>query len=225
MIINYIRNFFEGMKNWVLDKLAISDFYDYEMKVLVPKHATNPIYCLGGLTFVAFIIQVITGIYLSFYYVPSVDHAYLSIQYINTGVPYGRIIRNIHRYSADAMVILVMLHMIRVYMTGGYKKPRELNWMVGVGLLMATLGVGFMGYLLPWDQKAYWAVTIGANLTENIPFIGPWIAEVLRGSAQVGQATLSRFYILHVLALPALIGVLLLLHFWLVRKHGISGPY
>jgi quinol-cytochrome oxidoreductase complex cytochrome b subunit len=192
----------------------------------------NPMYCLGGLTLAAFLVQIATGVFLALYYVPSVDHAWDSIRHIENGVPFGFVIRNVHRWSANIMVIMVVLHAIRVFLTKSYRAPRELNWMVGVALLFTTVLVAFTGYVLPWDQRAYWAATVGTNLitaVQDTPIIGPLIApladlgrSLFIGGTEVGPSTLSRFYGFHVLWLPGAIFLLMLIHFWMIRRHGIA---
>ncbi|MHA2163620.1 MAG: cytochrome b N-terminal domain-containing protein, partial [Candidatus Thorarchaeota archaeon] len=174
------------------------------------------------------------GIFLATYYVPSVDQAWNSIRYIEQGVPFGFVIRNIHRWTANIMVITLTLHALRVYFTKAYRKPRELNWMVGVSLFFLTLGIAFTGYILPWNQRAYWAATVGTNLItalSDAPIFGPLIQplvqfarEVFIGGGEIGPSTLTRFYGFHILIFPLAIMVCLLVHFYLVRKHGIAGP-
>jgi len=234
-----IRNFsisdaFKRLMRWVLDRTGLTATYQHQMLVAVPKHARNPIYCLGGITFSAFLIQVVTGLFLMMYYVPSVDHAWDSIKYIESGVPFGYIVRNIHRWSANIMIITVVLHMLRVYFTGSFRKPRELTWMVGVVLLIMTIAAAFTGYVLPWDQRSFWAATVGTNLltaVEGLPLLGPiagpaarWLREVFIGGDEIGPATLTHFYGFHVTLLPLLMFAGMLIHFYLIRKHGISGP-
>jgi quinol-cytochrome oxidoreductase complex cytochrome b subunit len=182
-------------------------------------------YCLGGLSFFMFLGLTVTGILLMFYYVPSVDRAYLDMQNITTTVQFGQLMRNLHRWMAHAMVILVFLHMMRVFYTGAYKPPREFNWVVGVVLLLLTLLLSFTGYLLPWDQLALWAVTVGSNMARYSPVIGGQVSYALIGGIQITGDTLLRWYVLHVLFLPFIIVVFMAVHFWRVRKDGgISGP-
>jgi quinol-cytochrome oxidoreductase complex cytochrome b subunit len=161
---------------------------------------------------------VISGLYLMFFYVPSPLSAYGDIQYLQTDVAFGQFIRNVHRWSAHLMVLTVAAHMARVFYRGAYKPPREFNWVIGVVLLLLTLLLSFTGYLLPWDQLAYWAVTIGTSMTDFIPVVGGQIKTILLGGDQVGEATLLRFYVLHVAVLPLLIAFVLMIHLWRWRK-------
>src|SRR6476660_5379075 len=181
-------------------------------------------YCLGGLSFFMFLGLTITGILLMFYYVPSVDRAYLDMQNIQTNVQFGQMMRNLHRWMAHAMVILVFLHMMRVFYTGAYKPPREFNWVVGVILLVLTFLLSFTGYLLPWDQLAIWAITVGTNMIGSTPppAVGEFVHFLLVGDYSVGQNALIRFYTLHVIGLPLLLTVFLAVHFWRIRKDGFS---
>jgi quinol-cytochrome oxidoreductase complex cytochrome b subunit len=195
--------------------------------VKVKRHGVKLSYtlCLGGLTFFLFILLTITGIYLMFFYRPSVDLVYSDMQGLNTQVSFGLLVRNLHRWGAHLMVITVFLHMARVFYTGAYKPPREFNWIVGVVLLLLTLLLAFTGYLLPWDQLAVWAVTVGTEMMKNSPVIGDQVQFALLGGPVIGPETLIRWYTLHVLFLPFLIVIFISIHFWRVRKDGgISGP-
>src|SRR6266545_3169958 len=144
------------------------------------------------------------------------------MQQLRTGIGFGQLVRNVHRWSAHLMVLVVVLHLARVFLAGAYKRPRQFNWVLGVGLLLATLGLSFSGYLLPWDQLSYWAVTVGTNLVNYVPVLGRILRDLLLGGAQIGQATLLRFYALHVVVLPLALTVLLALHIWRVRKDGFA---
>lgn len=180
---------------------------------------------LGGISFLMFIILVVTGILLAFYYVPSTDLAYQSIKDIENVVSYGNILRNMHRWAAHGMVITVFLHMCRVFFTFAYGKPREFNWVVGVFLFLMTIGLSFTGYLLPWDQLAFWAITVGTSIATYAPIIGERINYLLLGGNVVGQGALIRFYVLHCFVLPSFMVGALAIHFWRIRKDGgISGP-
>ena len=190
----------------------------------VPKHAIRWYFCLGGLTFALFVIQAVTGILLSFYYRPSPQGAYDSILFIMNHVRFGWLIRSIHSWSSTLMIATCILHMLRVFVTGAYRKPRELNWVAGVLLLLLTLAFGFTGYLLPWDQKALWGSTVGSEILGVVPVIGEALLGLLRGGADITGLTLTRFYGVHMLVLPALMLVLLLVHFIIIRRQGISGP-
>ena len=196
-------------------------------------------WCAGGLTFLLYLVTVVTGVVLMFYYRPTGEYAYHDIKYLDFDVPFGMFTRNMHRWAAHAMVIFVWLHMFRVFMTGSYKPPREFNWIVGVLLLVLTLLLSFTGYLLPWDQLAIWAVTVGTNMARATPLLGsegPFGPElnmtprydarsILTAGVDVGPATLMRFYVLHCIFIPIAASVLMILHFWRIRKDGgISGP-
>jgi quinol-cytochrome oxidoreductase complex cytochrome b subunit len=195
--------------------------------VKVKRHGVKLSYtlCLGGLSFFLFILLTITGIFLMFYYTPSAETAYADIEALSTNVAFGSLVRNMHRWGAHLMVLSVFLHMSRVFYHGAYKPPREFNWVVGVILLFLTLLLSFSGYLLPWDQLALWAVTVGTNMAGFVPVIGNQVKFALLAGVEVSASTLLRFYVLHVLALPFILVIFLAVHFWRVRKDGgISGP-
>jgi quinol-cytochrome oxidoreductase complex cytochrome b subunit len=193
-------------------------------------------WCMGGITFLLFLIELVTGILLMFYYRPVVEYAYMDIKSLMIDVPFGRVLRNIHRWGAHLMVITVMMHMLRVYLTGSYKPPREFNWVIGVILLIGTLLLSFTGYLLPWDQLAYWAISVGTNMARATPLLGhegPFamldkyhdVRFLLLGGSEVGPSALLRFYVLHVILLPLVVLLFAAVHFWRIRKDGgISGP-
>jgi quinol-cytochrome oxidoreductase complex cytochrome b subunit len=207
----------------------------------IPRHAVKVSYtwCMGGLSFYLMLLLTITGILLMFYYRPSPEHAYWDVKYLMNDVPFGRILRNMHRWAAHAMLITVWLHMLRVFLTGSYKPPREFNWVIGVNLLVLTMLLSFTGYLLPWDQLAMWAVTVGTNMARATPFLGhegpfgpqlgmtPYndVRFALLGGSIVGENALIRFYVWHCLGFPFIHACLMAIHFWRVRKDGgISGP-
>jgi quinol-cytochrome oxidoreductase complex cytochrome b subunit len=195
--------------------------------VRVKRHAVRYTYtfCLGGISFFLFLALTVTGLYLMFFYVPSIANAYQDIQSIEASVAFGSLVRNMHRWAAHLMVLTVFLHMIRVFYHGAYKPPREFNWVVGVVLLLLTLLLSFTGYLLPWDQIAFWAITVGTQMALYGPLIGQETGFFLLGGIQVGQETLLRFYVLHVIALPLVAAIFVIVHFWRIRKDGgISGP-
>jgi quinol-cytochrome oxidoreductase complex cytochrome b subunit len=196
-------------------------------------------WCMGGITFLFFLVLTVTGVVLMFYYRPVAEYAYADMKYLQFDVPFGMLVRNMHRWAAHGMVLSVWLHMLRVFMTGSYKAPREFNWVVGVILLTLTLLLSFTGYLLPWDQLSIWAVTVGTNMARATPLLGhegPFAEVVgvtprydarafLLGGTIVGPPTLLRFYVLHCIFLPILASVLMIVHFWRIRKDGgISGP-
>jgi len=195
--------------------------------VKVKRHGLKVSYvlCLGGLSFFLFIILTVTGIFLMFYYRPTSPAAYFDLQALATDVAFGQLVRNMHRWGAHLMVITVFLHMTRVFYHGAYKPPREFNWVVGIILLLLTLLLSFTGYLLPWDQLALWAVTVGSNMGAYAPVFGEQVSFILVGGVQITADTLLRFYVLHVLFLPFVIVIFMAVHFWRVRKDGgISGP-
>jgi len=183
----------------------------------------NYFYCFGGVTFTLFLVQVLTGLLLSVFYSPSETEAYQSIQRLSRTVPLGNLLRSTHHWAANLMVVMVILHMFRVFVTGSYKNPRELNWVAGALLFVMTMSFGFTGYLLPWDQKAYWATVVGTNMLGSVPFIGAGLAALVRGGAEVSGQTLLRFYSMHVLWFPVLTAVFLWVHFHILRRLGISG--
>jgi quinol-cytochrome oxidoreductase complex cytochrome b subunit len=195
--------------------------------VRVKKHAIRYTYtfCLGGISFFLFLALTVTGVYLMFFYVPSITRAFQDIQVIENSVAFGSLVRNMHRWAAHLMVLTVFLHMIRVFYHGAYKPPREFNWAIGSILLFCTLWLSFTGYLLPWDQIAFWAITVGTQMATYAPLIPSESAFVLLGGIEVGQGTLIRFYVMHVIAFPLITAILLVVHFWRIRKDGgISGP-
>jgi quinol-cytochrome oxidoreductase complex cytochrome b subunit len=177
---------------------------------------------LGSASLFLFLLQAVTGIFLTVYYTPSPDHAYDSITYIMNGVAFGWLIRGIHHWGATLMVIVVFVHMLRVFVTASFKYPRELTWLFGVGLLLLTLGMGFTGYLLPWNQKAFWATTVGTQIAGSVPYIGDFVLKSLRGGADLSALTLQRFFMAHIWMLPALLIVLIGVHLYLIIKHGES---
>ena len=177
-------------------------------------------YCLGGLSFFLFLGLTVTGVLLMFYYVPSVERAYSDIAALETNVRYGSLMRNMHRWMAHGMVLTVLMHMMRVLYTGAYKPPREFNWVVGVILLILPLLLSFTGYLLPWDQLALWAITVGTNMVGSAPVLGDSVVFVMRGGFEVGPNALIRFYTLHVIGLPLVAAIFMAVHFWRIRRDG-----
>ena len=209
--------------DWFQERLEIQAIADDITSKYVPPHV-NIFYCLGGITLTCFIVQVATGFAMTFYYRPTVTEAFASVQYIMTEVNFGWLIRSVHRWSASMMVLMMILHVCRVYLTGGFKKPRELTWVTGVLLASVTVSFGVTGYSLPWDQVGYWACKIVTGVPDAIPIVGGLIVQVLRGGVSVGQSTLTRFYSAHTFVLPVVAAVLMLTHFVMIRKQGISGP-
>ena len=209
--------------NWFQERLEIQSIADDISSKYVPPHV-NIFYCFGGITFTCFLVQVATGFAMTFYYRPSVADAFASVEFMMTQVNFGWLIRSIHRWSASMMVLTMILHFFRVYLTGGFKKPRELTWVTGVILASVTVSFGVTGYSLPWDQVGYWACKIVSGVPDAIPVVGSSLVELLRGGTSVGQGTLTRFYSLHTFVLPLITAVLMLAHFLMIRKQGISGP-
>ncbi|HYS28882.1 MAG TPA: cytochrome b N-terminal domain-containing protein [Candidatus Limnocylindria bacterium] len=206
-------------------RTALTNFFLHIHPVRVRRSWIRMSYtlCLGGLSFFLFIVLTVTGLYLMFYYVPSVEHAYQDMYDLKFVVTFGAVIRNMHRWAAHAMVITVWLHVARVFYTGAYKKPREFNWAIGTTLLLITLLLSFTGYLLPWDQLSIWAITVGTNMARYAPIAGPYTRYLMLGGKVVGANALLRFYVAHVVGLPLLAFLLMVVHFWRVRKDGFSG--
>ena len=209
--------------DWFEERLEVQAIADDITSKYVPPHV-NIFYCFGGIVLTCFLVQVATGFAMTFYYRPSVADAFASVEYMMTQVNFGWLIRSIHRWSASMMVLMMILHVFRVYLTGGFKKPRELTWVTGVTLASVTVSFGVTGYSLPWDQIGYWACKIVTGVPDCVPIVGPKLVELLRGGTSVGQGTLTRFYSLHTFVLPLLTAVLMLAHFLMIRKQGISGP-
>jgi cytochrome b6 len=213
--------------DWFEERFQIQSIADDILSKFVPAHV-NIFYCFGGIVLTSFILQGATGFALTLYYRPTVIEAFTSVQYILHTVNLGWLIRSIHRWSAGIMVLTLLLHIFRVYLTGGFKKPRELLWITGVILALLTSTFGVSGYSLPWDQVAYWATKIVTATPEALndlfPSIGTLLILTLRGNKSVNQSTLTRLYSAHTFILPLLTLVLLLLHFSMLRKQGISGP-
>ena len=210
----------EKVLTWLDERLGLLAIYNTIFDRKVPK--VNWWFTLGSASLFLFTMQMVTGIFLSVYYVPSPDHAYDSIQYIMNGVAFGWLMRGIHHWGASLMVIFVFAHMLRTFYYAAYKYPREVTWLTGVVLLLATLGMGFTGYLLPWNQKAYWATTVGTEIAGTVPFIGHFITDILRGGGDLSAVTLARFFAVHIWFLPAVIGLMIGIHMYLVIRLGIS---
>ncbi len=179
---------------------------------------------LGSATLTAFIVQAITGVILAMYYTPSANGAYPSIQHITNDLALGWLVRGMHRWGASVFIILLFLHMGRVFLFGSYKYPRELNWLIGVFLLILGMLEGFTGYLLPWDQTAYWATVVGININGTAPFVGPFLSDVLRGGNEISSETIARFYSIHMLLVPGALMGLIGLHLYLVVRLGVTSP-
>lgn len=183
------------------------------------------IYIFGSITLFFFVLQMVTGMFLAIYYSPSTEHAHVSIQYIMNEVAFGSFIRGLHHWGASGMMVSIGLHMLQVFLYGAYKRPRELLWVVGVVLFILTLAFGFSGYLLPWDQRAYWATQVGINMIGTLPLIGDVLVRIIRGGQSLGAMTLSRFYALHTLFLPWMLMGLVVVHLFILRRVGPAGPW
>lgn len=212
------------MKTWFDERVGTKTLKKVLLDRKIPKISkASWFYVLGSVSLSLFLVQAVTGIFLAMNYSPSTDHAYDSVQYI-MGVPSGAFLRGLHVWGATFMVATVFLHMLRVFFMGSYKYPREATWLTGVLMFLIVIGFGFTGYLLPWDQRAYWATVVGVKISEQVPYVGEYIGSIIKGGPNIGVVTLTRFYAIHVLLLPALLIGLLISHLFLVVWHGISAP-
>jgi menaquinol-cytochrome c reductase cytochrome b subunit len=212
-----------AMLGWLDERTGSTPFLRAFLFRKVPK-GTNWYYTLGSATMFAFVNQAVTGVFLAMYYDPSSTQAYGSIRHIINDVWLGAFVRGMHKWGATVMVVLVFLHMGRTFFFGAYKYPRELNWIIGVVLLILTMAMAFTGYLLPFDQRSFWATVVGVNINASGPILGPYLADFLRGGAEFGSTTLSRFYAIHMLLIPGLIAALIGAHLYLVAKLGTTAP-
>jgi quinol-cytochrome oxidoreductase complex cytochrome b subunit len=209
---------------WIDERVEMHDYIKKDvLDKPIPK-GLNLSYCFGGITFFLFVMLAATGYFMTIYYVPSPDQAYDTVDYITYEVSMGDIVRGVHHWSANLMFVTIFIHMIRVFIYGAYKKPREINWITGVLLLSLVMAFGFTGYLLPWDQRAYWATKVGTSIMGTVPLIGEYVLKITRGGTKLGALTLVRFYSLHVIFLPLATGCLLIGHFMMIRRQGISDP-
>src|SRR6059058_2805019 len=210
--------------DWVDERTSLSGGVRWMLFRKVPK-GTNWAYTLGSATMFAFLSQAVTGVFLAMYYRPDASGgAYESIRHVTNDVFLGQFVRGMHKWGSSVMVVLVFLHMGRTFIFGAYKYPRELNWVIGVVLLVLTLVMAFTGYLLPFDQRAYWATIVGVNINGTGPLLGPYLSDFLRGGGEFGATTLSRFYAIHMLLVPGLIIALIGAHLYLVTKLGTTAP-
>jgi quinol-cytochrome oxidoreductase complex cytochrome b subunit len=209
--------------DWLEERSGLIGGLRYFLFRKVPAES-NWFHTLGSATLTAFLVQLVTGVILAMYYKPDPNTAYASIQHITNDLTLGWLVRGMHRWGASVFIILLFLHMGRVFLFGAYKYPRELNWIVGVLLLTMALGEGLTGYLLPWDQTAYWATVVAININANAPIVGPFLGHVLRGGAEIGPDTLARFYSIHMLLIPGGLIGLIGLHLYLVVRLGITAP-
>jgi ubiquinol-cytochrome c reductase cytochrome b subunit len=210
---------------WVDERSGFSHplrkFFLYPVPVYVHK---NILYSLGGLTFITIMLQMASGVLLTFYYDPSPAEAYNSVDYVTYQLPTGSLVRGIHVYNTSVIIVLVSLHMLRTFLFSAYKKPREITWLSGLAMFLIVLGLAFTGDLLPWDQSGYWATKVGTEIAASVPLVGGWIAQLLRGGPILGQGTLSRFFVLHVLLFPSILLALIGLHIHQLRFHGVAPP-
>ncbi|WP_227354985.1 cytochrome b [Haladaptatus salinisoli] len=228
----------------IVDYLEILETLYYRVNLQMPKSHTEqygldnkfwywyPLYALGSFSTIAYVVAAISGALLGFYYAPSTaaaqgdpSAAYQQLTFIMTDLNFGFMLRSLHRWSAQVMVAAVFLHMLRVYFTGAYKEPREVNWIIGIILISLTMVFGYTGYLLPWDQLAFWAGQIGVEMSLSVPLIGEWVAQLLFGGFSLSQSTLQRMYILHVFLLPFVVTTLVAVHIGIVWMQGIAEPH
>ena len=209
--------------DWIDERTSLSGGVRWMLFRKVPK-GTNWFYTLGSAAMFAFLSQAVTGIFLAMYYEPSPTRAYESIRYVTNEAFLGEFVRGMHKWGSTVMVILVFLHMGRTFFFGAYKYPRELNWVIGVVLLIMTMTMSFTGYLLPFDQRSYWATIVGVNINGTGPLIGPYLSDFLRAGPEFGATTLSRFYAIHMMLVPGLIAALIGAHLYLVAKLGTTAP-
>jgi ubiquinol-cytochrome c reductase cytochrome b subunit len=215
---------FESVYNWIDERI--------DLKALQAKLLNEPMpggsryaYAFGSALLFIFILQATTGILLMFYYAPTADHAWESTQYILKQLDYGWFLLSFHFWGSSAMVVMVVCHMLQVFIWGAYKKPREMVWLAGTVLFLIVMAFGFTGYLLPWDQRAFWATTVGVEIMDKAPIVGDFMARFLRGGPTAGAQTLSRFFVIHVMVLPAALVAMFSLHLFFFRKAGPAGPY
>ena len=230
MVIPHPRDIQVAVVEWLDARYPFTEDVDKALYQRVPNYANAFYYCFGGMVFVLIALQLVTGVLLALYYIPDATGnpapAYNSVLFIQNDVYLGWLIRGAHFWAANLLIIMVLLHMARVYWTGSYRAPRELNWVVGVTMLFIILALALTGYLLPWDTKAYFATEVTIKITAGVPIepVAAFIKELLQGGPVVGPPTLQRFFTLHVFVLPALIVLLMYIHFKLIRSHGISEP-
>ncbi|MFQ5453131.1 MAG: cytochrome bc complex cytochrome b subunit [Candidatus Zixiibacteriota bacterium] len=221
---NQIPGISDKLFQWIDNRFKINALVDYMSHKAVPTHNHSIFYYFGGISLFLFIVQVITGILLLMYYRPGSESAFESVRFIIANVSFGWLIRSLHAWSANLMVFFVFLHMFTVYFTYAYRKPRELTWLTGVGLLGLSLFFGFSGYLLPWNELAFFATRVGTGMAGAVPFIGKNLLIIMRGGEEVTGATIGRFFGLHVAILPGIFTVLLSLHLLFIQRQGMSEP-
>jgi len=213
-----------AMRTWIKDRLPVATLKNHLKNKMVPRHRHTVWYYLGGLTLFFFIVQIITGVLLMIYYKPTIDGAHESVKYIINDVPFGWLIRSVHSWAANLMIATLLLHLVSVFYLQAYRPPREMMWISGFILLILVLGFGFTGYLLPWDDIAFYATQIGTEVPKSIPVIGPTFVSLLRGGEDIGEATIPRMYTLHVFVLPVMTLLLIGIHLLLNQYYGLSIP-
>jgi quinol-cytochrome oxidoreductase complex cytochrome b subunit len=210
-----------NVADWIDERTSLSGGARWMLFRKVPK-GTNWFYTLGSATMIAFLNQAITGVVLAMYYRPSATEAYESVRHVTDDVFLGELVRALHKWGSTVMIILIFMHMARTFFFGAYKYPRELNWVIGVVLLILTFVMGLTGYLLPFDQRSYWATIVATNISGMGPLVGPYLADFLRAGPEFGATTLSRFYALHMMLVPGAIATLICAHLYLVARHGTT---
>jgi menaquinol-cytochrome c reductase cytochrome b subunit len=231
MAIPHPREIQVAVVNWLDERYPFTKAVDEALYQRVPNFANAFYYCFGGMVFILVVLQLLTGIFLSFYYIPDAGSpgnspAYTSVQFIQNTQYLGWLVRGVHFWGANILIVMVLIHMSRVYWTGSYRAPRELNWIVGVLMLLCILAFSLTGYLLPWDTKAYFATEVTIKIAGLTPpeQLGVFLKDILQGGPVVGPPTLQRFFTIHVFLLPALITLLMYVHFRFIRAHGIAEP-
>ena len=223
MILGDHQVFMNNSYRWWNARLDLTNVFDDVTSKYVPPHV-NLFFCLGGLTLLCFLVQIATGFGLTLYYLPSVARAYNSVVFLQSENHLGWLLRSVHRWRANGIVLSMLLHIFRVYLTGSFKAPRELTWVSGAILAVLTVSFGVTGYRLPWDQTGFWAAKIVTGTPESLPLVGSAFVQFLRGGLSLGQRSLNRFYSLHTFIFPLISTVFMFIHFFLIRKQGISGP-
>jgi cytochrome b6 len=212
------------LQDWFDDRLGLSEVFGFLTKKAIPQHKHTIWYYTGSAILLFFVIQVVTGFMLAFYYQPTLEQANASVARIISEVPLGWIFRSIHSWSSSFMIALVFIHLLSIWITKSYRKPREMTWMTGVLLMVVSLAFGFTGYLLPWDELSLSATKVGTDIPRTIPVVGQWVTSLLRGGGDVTGDTLTRFFGIHISILPVFAFLLLAVHIFLIQKHGISYP-
>jgi len=219
-----MTTYVDRIRSWLEDRVPLSTAREFAEHKTVPVHRLTVLYYFGGMTLFFFLVQVLTGIMLMLYYRPSADQAFESVEFLMTTVQFGWLIRSMHSWSANLMVFFAFVHLVTVYFTKGYRKPREITWITGCVLLFIAMAFGFSGYLLPWNQLAFFATKVGTDIAGTVPLVGEWMLRFLRGGDRVTGGTLSRFYGWHVAILPAITAIALGVHMLLVQIQGMSVP-